>query len=190
MVKVPTTGGRENAKRKQSPGRRTLERSPARNGDPGKSVDRETRIRSAMSAMEQDRGLVYTNAVRMFDVKRSTLHDHMSKKCVKFTKGRFPLLSTEEELCLLEMLKNLQTEGYDITPRVCRRAAYRYAQLCNYFSKPTSPKFAYPLPSAHGTSPTAIPCPPATTVDINLVGRKWFAAFVKRNNVEIRTELS
>lgn len=122
-------------------------------------LNREERLKLAMSAMNDGAGMVYTQAVNLFNVKRSTLHDHMSSKCLKFTKGRYPLLSAVEERALLEMLRSLHLRGYTITSYICRRAAFLYAKRCNY---------SLPRVGRH-----------------QMAGRKWFAGFVKRNNVTI-----
>lgn len=122
-------------------------------------LNREDRLKMAMTVMNDGPGMVYTDAVKLFNVKRSTLHDHMSSKCMKFTKGRYPLLTAVEEQALLEMLKSLHSKGYTITSHICRRAAYMYAELCNY---------------------------PLTNVSQQqMAGRKWFSGFVQRNNVTI-----
>lgn len=126
---------------------------------PGQKLNREERLKMAMSAMNDGAGMVYTEAVKLFDVKRSTLHDHMSSKCLKFTKGRYPLLTAVEERALLEMLRSLHSKGYTITSYICRRAAFMYAQRCNYS-----------LPRVGRQQ---------------MAGRKWFSGFVKRNNVTI-----
>lgn len=127
-------------------------------------LDHETRIKMAMLAMRSGNGLVYSEAVQLFNVRRSTLHDHMSNKCAKFTKGRDPLLTQLEEKMLLKILHDLQKKGYVITPEICRMAAYLYARMCNY-NKPSKS-------------------------DKKMAGRKWFSAFIKRNNIRMIENVS
>lgn len=122
------------------------------------SQDRQKRITEAIEAIQQ-KGLKFSHAAEIYGVAKSTLHDHISQNCTKFTKGRLCVFTKEEEKEFVKMFKDLMKKGYRLTPIHCRKAAYMYAELSR---------------NKHNFNKSE-----------GMAGRKWFDGFAKRNHIKV-----
>lgn len=122
-------------------------------------AERKKRILTAVEAVNE-KGYKFWQAAQLYGVPKSTLHDHVSRHCRKFTRGRFCVFSRLEEKKFVKLFKTLLADGYRLTPNDCRRAAYLYAELCGYDHK--------------------------FNRNEQMAGRKWFQGFAKRNGVVIK----
>jgi predicted XRE-type DNA-binding protein len=122
------------------------------------NCDREKRVTEAMVAIKE-RGLKFSHAAEIYGVPKSTLHDHVSRNCSKFTKGRLCVFTEEEEKQFVNIFKELMNKGYRLSPLHCRRAAFMYAELSQ---------------NKHNFNKAE-----------RMAGRKWFDGFAKRNHIMV-----
>lgn len=122
------------------------------------ATERKKRLLKAVKAVDE-KGMKYCEAAKRYGVPKSTIHDHVHQHCRKFTRGRLCTFSQLEEEKFVELFREWLQNGYCLTPKDCRRAAYLYAELCGYnhnFNK-----------------------------EERMAGRKWFDGFAKRNGIII-----
>ena len=119
---------------------------------------RQKLVSEAMIAIKE-KGLKFSHAAEIYGIAKSTLHDHISRNCSKFTKGRLCVFTEAEEREIVKMLRRLKNKGYRLSPFHCRKAAYMYAELNQ---------------NKHNFN----------RVD-GMAGRKWFDGFAKRNNLTV-----
>lgn len=118
---------------------------------------RQQRIELAMETIQKNK-LSLTKASRLFQIPKSTLHDHLHKKSVRYTKGRLCTFPKEMEDILVQIIQEtFEKDGITYSANDLRRIAYACAEQESI---------------VHNFNSTQ-----------RLAGRKWLQGFLRRHCV-------
>lgn len=115
---------------------------------------RSQRIEMAMETIQKNE-LSLRKASRLFQIPKSTLHDHLHKKSVRYTRGRLCTLPKEMEEILVQIIQEAFQDGITYTGNDLRRIAYTCAEEESI---------------VHNFNSTQ-----------RLAGRKWLQGFLRRH---------